>query len=125
MDIQVTFTIVTDKFVPETLDIVSKVLKANGVTTRNGIEVRKIDITTKRRGEEMNCNNCPESKLILKDGEPAEMVMDPNVEGFSRVSNPHIGMEFKIPCPYGCREHPGITNESVMVLKEIKRRVKE
>ena len=47
MDIQVSFTIVTDKFVPETLDIVSKVLKANGVTTRNGIEVRKIDITTK------------------------------------------------------------------------------
>lgn len=47
------------------------------------------------------------------------------VEGFCHVSNPHIGMEFKIPCPYGCREHPGITNESVMVLKEIKRRVKE
>ena len=47
------------------------------------------------------------------------------VEGFCRVSNPHIGMEFKIPCPYGCREHPGITNESVMVLKEIKRRVEE
>lgn len=28
----------------------------------------------------MNCNSCPESKLALKDGEPAEMVMDPNSE---------------------------------------------
>lgn len=44
------------------------------------------------------------------------------VEGFSRVSNPHIGMEFKIPCPHKCRVHPGITNESVMILKEIKKR---
>lgn len=40
-------------------------------------------------------------------------------EGFSRVSNPHIGMEFMIPCPYGCKVRPGITNESVMILKEI------
>lgn len=28
----------------------------------------------------MNCNSCPESKLVLRDGEPAEMVMDPNSE---------------------------------------------
>lgn len=44
------------------------------------------------------------------------------IEGFSRVSNPYIGMEIKIPCPYMCKIRPGITNESVMVLKEIKRR---
>jgi len=46
-------------------------------------------------------------------------------EGFSRVSKPYIGMEFRIPCPYGCREHPGVSNVSVMVLKEIKRGVRE
>lgn len=43
------------------------------------------------------------------------------VEGFSRVSNPRIGMEFEIPCPYKCKVRPGITNESVMILKEIKK----
>lgn len=47
------------------------------------------------------------------------------IEGFSRVSKPRIGMEIKIPCPYLCKVRPGITNESVMVLKEIKRRVGE
>lgn len=44
------------------------------------------------------------------------------VEGFSRVSKPYIGMEFKIPCPHRCKVHPGVTNESIMVLKEIKNR---
>lgn len=44
------------------------------------------------------------------------------VEGFSRVSNPYIGMEFEIPCPYGCRVRPGVSNVSVMILKEIKKR---
>ena len=44
------------------------------------------------------------------------------VEGFSRVSNPYIGMEFMIPCPDRCKARPGITNESVMILKEIKKR---
>ena len=49
------------------------------------------------------------------------------VEGFSRVSNPHIGMEFEIPCPYRCKVRPGVSNVSVMILKEIreKRRVNE
>ena len=28
----------------------------------------------------MTCNECPESKLVLKDGEYAEMVRDPNSE---------------------------------------------
>lgn len=42
-------------------------------------------------------------------------------EGFSRVSKPHIGMEFEIPCPYGCRVRPGVSNVSVMILKEIKK----
>ena len=46
------------------------------------------------------------------------------VEGFSRVSKPRIGMEVMMPCPYSCRVRPGITNESVMVLKEIKRESK-
>ena len=43
------------------------------------------------------------------------------VEGFSRVSKPHIGMEVRIPCPNMCKAQPGITNESVMRLKEIKK----
>lgn len=43
------------------------------------------------------------------------------VEGFSRVSKPHIGMEFEIPCPYMCRVRPGVSNVSVMILKEIKK----
>lgn len=47
------------------------------------------------------------------------------VEGFSRVSKPYIGMEYMIPCPYKCRVCPGITNESVMILKEIKKGVNE
>ena len=41
-------------------------------------------------------------------------------EGFSRVRNPYIGMEVMIPCPYACKVRPGITNESVMVLREIR-----
>lgn len=44
------------------------------------------------------------------------------IEGFSRVSKPRIGMEFEIPCSYGCRVRPGVSNVSVMVLKEIKKR---
>ena len=31
-------------------------------------------------GERMNCGNCPESKLVLKEDGPAEMVMDPDSE---------------------------------------------
>lgn len=42
-----------------------------------------------------------------------------HVEGFCRVSNSHIGMEFKIPCPHLCKVRPGVTNESVMVLKDM------
>lgn len=43
------------------------------------------------------------------------------VEEFSRVSKPHIGMEIMIPWPHKCKARPGITNESVMILKEIKK----
>ena len=43
------------------------------------------------------------------------------IEGFSHVSKPYIGIEIKIPCPYRCKAHPGITNESVLILKEIKK----
>lgn len=44
------------------------------------------------------------------------------VEGFSRVSKPYIGMKILIPCPYMCKVRPGVTNESVMILKEIKKK---
>lgn len=47
------------------------------------------------------------------------------MEGFSRISNPHIGMEIKMPCPHRCKAYPGITNESVMILKEMKTRNRE
>lgn len=47
-----------------------------------------------------------------------------HVEGFSRVSKPRIGMEFEIPCLHGCRVRPGVSNVSVMILKEMERRVK-
>lgn len=43
------------------------------------------------------------------------------IEGFSRVSKPRVGMEVMMPCPYSCMIRPGITDESVMVLKEIKK----
>ena len=42
------------------------------------------------------------------------------VEGFSRVSNPRVGMEIKIPCPNLCKANPGVTNESIMILKKIR-----
>lgn len=44
-----------------------------------------------QKSEGMNCNSCPESKLVLKDGEPAEMVMDPNSETCKNCMAEQIG----------------------------------
>lgn len=95
------------------------------------------------------CGNCPECAVLFgtdgyfgtvpdRNSETCKKCMEENemtlyiweckfcgtryIEGFSRVSNLHIGMEIMIPCPHGCKARPGITNESVMILKEIKRR---
>lgn len=38
----------------------------------------------------MNCSGCPESKLVLREGEPAEMVMDPNSETCKECMNEQI-----------------------------------
>lgn len=66
MYIEVSFTIETDEFVPETLRIVADVLAANGVSTRDGIVVRNLSMITSTKGDDEDDLRDMENKTVRK-----------------------------------------------------------